>query len=252
MGEVGLSTAAIVGIVLGCGALVAVATVIICVILSASRRKKRKFNHAFRATIKVDKQATLMNLNRNSKKAGKDVSNKLNIQVVECPPEPRYVSLTPQNTRPVNQLVTPSFSGHQQYPMGYSQSPGSDGADHQQLSTSPQKNTKDRRSPIFLRPNRSPKPLPKIIYTKVPTRGSSLYRPNSDCVSVISCDLGDPRNSPLMKRHSSLYMPVYGLRPRAETASTTRSSTVAMDLGDETHKAWMMLDIDNARGNSNL
>ena len=93
-----------------------------------------------------------------------------------------------------------------------------------------------KRSPVLLRLGRPPKPLPRNIYTNVPARGSQLCRSNSDCSSVISYDLGDPRNSPAVKRHSSLYFPPQSHRHRTDTIDTARSSGIAMDLGEGMHK----------------
>ena len=87
-------------------------------------------------------------------------------------------------------------------------------------------------SPRILRDGRPPKPLPRNLYSQVQPRGTKLYRSNSDCSSVMSYDLGDPRNSPAFPRHSSLYIPTRGHRPRAETINSARSSAIGMDLGE--------------------
>lgn len=225
----------IAGIGLGCGAIFSILIVIICVIRSRALRNQRRFHHEFRGTFKGDMYPALTNLSRFSS-PGKNNHAK----EVRSNSEPRYVSVYD----PPAISVTP---GSKTLPANKEtwQLPVSEVADNQFLKPpSFQEQVRGRESPLMVREHRPPIPLPRNLYSHVQPRGSRLQRSNSDCSSVVSYDLGDPRNSPTVNRQSSLYIPPKRHRPRAGTLDSVRSSGMGMDLGADMPKAWMMLEND--------
>lgn len=243
----GLSVGAIVGIAIGSGSVLAALIVATCIIRSRSQRKQRKFRHTFRGTLKYDAGATLTSLNRFSK-PGKHQDIVYHTSGRNT--EPRYVLQPKAAQSPVEIKISASDPvGSSSHPVRYDETWLFPGEKFREIPTQ-QEPYRGKRSPVLLRHDRPPKPLPRNIYTNVPTTGSKLYRSNSDCSSVVSYDLGNPRNSPAVTRHSSIYFPPHSHRQRTDTADTARSSGMAMDLGDGMHQAWMMLDNDYFRKHS--
>lgn len=245
----GLSIGAIIGIALGGGSILAILIVATCIIRSRSQRKQRKFRHTFRGTLKHDPGATLTSLSRVSNKVEKRPDTVYHITKRDL--EPRYAPMHPHKPVQIN-IASADHAAPSTYPVITRKEKGAWLLPDEKYLRIPvqEEANRGKRSPVLLRLGRPPKPLPRNIYTNVPARGSQLCRSNSDCSSVISYDLGDPRNSPAVKRHSSLYFPPQSHRHRTDTIDTARSSGIAMDLGEGMHKAWMMLDTDYFRKHS--
>lgn len=241
MGE--LSVGAISGIVLVCAAVVCVIVVVVCVVRSRTVRKQRKFEHRFRGTIRDDPDLKLTSLSRFSAPGKKNNAN--TNHYVSAIYDPNTL---PQITFTSDSVLDPPYHRDDKQIWRF---PEQNSLNNQlQRPTSFLEQNKGYESPRILRDNRPPKPLPRNLYSQVQPRGTKLYRSNSDCSSVMSYDLGDPRNSPAFPRHSSLYIPTRGHRPRAETVNSARSSAIGMDLGEGVPKAWMMLDNDYFRKHS--
>ena len=98
---------------------------------------------------------------------------------------------------------------------------------------------------IIFTAQRPPVPLPQdqTAQLGIPLRDQTSSRPNSDCMSIISLDLGDPRNITEVRRQNSLNMPTQPKRARIDTESSLRCSTAEMDLGAEVSTGKLIMSI---------
>ena len=101
------------------------------------------------------------------------------------------------------------------------------------------------RVPNTFTAQRPPVPLPQdqTAQLGIPLRDQTSPRSNSDCMSIISLDLGDPRNITTVRRQSSLNMPTQPKRARIDTKSSPRCSSAEMDLGAEVSTGKLIMSL---------